>query len=122
MDTVSTLAGLCICWRPLRGFLKVAVQVLLTIGLDVEVDDNMVLGDLDVVDLVSIDVLQSSANVRPSELRSSRRPCLLSRALHEDFVKKGFFLVEVERVGLFWIGFEFWGIEEMISKSGIYTS
>ena len=99
--------------------MKVAVQVLLTICLDIKVDDNMVLGDLDVVDLVSIDVLQSSVNVRPSELRSSRRPCLLSRALHELLVEKGLFLIEVEGVWLFWRGFELWIIEEVASESRI---
>ena len=57
MDTVSALTSLCVGRRPLRGFLKVTVQILLTICLDVEVNDDMVIGDLDVVDLVSVDVL-----------------------------------------------------------------
>ena len=122
MDTVSALAGLRIGGRPLRGFLKVTVQVLLTICLDVEINDNMVLGYLDVVDLVSIDVLQSSANVRPSELRGSRRPCLLSRALHENLVEDGLFLVKIEGVGLFWGGVELRRVQQVVLEPRIDTS
>ena len=122
MNTVSALTSLCIGRRPFRGFLKVAVQVLLTICLDVKVNDNMVLRNLDVVDLVSIDVLQSSANVRPSELWSSRRPCLLSRALHELLVEKGFFLIEVEGVRFFRLWLKFRSIDEICSESGVQAS
>ena len=77
----------------------------------------MVLGDLDVVDLVSIDVLQMSANVRPSELRSSRRPCLLSRALHELLIEEGLSLVEIEGVRLLRLGLEFGFVDEICPES-----
>ena len=87
MYSIASLTNLSICRRPLRSLFQIPSETFLTIDLDVEVDDDVILWYLNVVRLMSIDILQRSANVGPSELRRSTMACLLSRALHENSVE-----------------------------------
>ena len=47
---------------------------------------------------------------------------MLSRALHELLVEKGFFLIEVEGVGFFWGGIELWGVQQVVFESRVDAS
>ena len=60
MDAFTTLAELGVCRRPLRGFLEIALSGLLSIGArKIEIDNNLVLRNLDVVLLGSVQLFQS---------------------------------------------------------------